>query len=524
MRGDDLAGPGLARRAAASSRRLLRAARRGVASEGQHGPGGRAWRLTASLAIAAAGLGATALVLPDISRLLVCAAGLVSVAALLSRSDVAAAAVCAALYVEIPVLSYADSRGLVAPLGFAAVVSALGSRDRGRTLPIAVWAGTVYCLLCSVRALEYPGGLAGMMVDPSHRMSAWAYWRTAGQAACLLASAAWIDSERGLSLLVCSLAVLLAALCTWGIFGLAAGSPRPFPWTDAFSWTPMFAPGHASGLIHVQRWGIVGSAGLCLLQLAVSFAPRWRRSVSSGTFLLGACGIVVSGSRQLLLAALACLILAMALHRQWKRALAAASIALLALGIGLAHPRTAYGDCTAWERLLALRDDRNQGRTVDAGRGAMWAESSALIRQSPWLGNASRLSPATFAYLITPHNGYLAIAGLHGLPMLLYFCLLAGAFLRMSSRRAWRTAADPGSCGAVMCAVVIAGALVSYLGGGSVVDEKLFFWFGVAASVSQMPLASRAVAQYGRSSRAALPGARADGARPACPVAKGRSH
>lgn len=182
----------------------------------------------------------------------------------------------------------------------------------------------------------------------------------------------------------------------------------------------------------IEAATVVGS---CLLLVLLHILPaahgRARRALWLLCSLVLLGGIVLTGSRTPLAAALACIGLGLALRRLWRLLGAIALAAALLVG-----------------GLLASSDGGRQALARgDSYRLAIWQHFAARVAQRPWLGegllsNDTALlaaSPAANApiTILHPHNAYLATALYGGLPALLLLLGLAGLALRQG----WQLAA-----------------------------------------------------------------------------------
>lgn len=211
-------------------------------------------------------------------------------------------------------------------------------------------------------------------------------------------------------------AVVLAAVA--GTLISAALHYRTFPWTARLEFrSAVYNANEAATL-----------AGGCLMLVLFHLLPaargRWWQAGWLLAALVLATGIVLTGSRTPLAAAVVCAGLGLVLRGQWRLLglLAAAG----ALAIGLMLVNGGHG----WQAV----------ERGDSYRLAIWQQFAARLAQRPWLGEGvltddttqiAALDPAAPPLTMNhPHSVYLATALYGGLPALALLLALVAAALR----------------------------------------------------------------------------------------------
>ena len=199
-------------------------------------------------------------------------------------------------------------------------------------------------------------------------------------------------------------AVVLAAVV--GTLVSATLYYRSFPWTARLEFHgAVYNANEAATLL-------AGCLMLVLFHILPAAPGRWRQAAWLFAILLLAGGILLTGSRMPLAAAVVCAGLGFALCKHWRLfGLFSAGCALI---IGL---------------LLVDRvDDRRALDRGDSYRLAIWQQFAARVAQKPWLGEgiltddttqvAARDAGAPPLTMNHPHSVYLATALYGGLPAL----------------------------------------------------------------------------------------------------------
>lgn len=232
---------------------------------------------------------------------------------------------------------------------------------------------------------------------------------------CVRRPAAW---ERLLWAVV--LAAVVGTLVSVALFYRAAPWSARLPYYGA-----VYQPVEAATLV-----------GSCLLLVLFRIVPaargRWRQAAWLTAALVLVAGILLTGSRMPLAAALVCTAFRLVLHRQWR---------LLGLaGAGLALAVGAL--------LASGYDHRDAMARGDSYRPAIWQQVAARVAARPWLGEGiltddttqivSRDAGESPVVVNHPHSVYLATALYGGLPALAMLAALVVLALRQGQRLAAR--------------------------------------------------------------------------------------
>ncbi len=210
-------------------------------------------------------------------------------------------------------------------------------------------------------------------------------------------------------------AVVLAAVL--GTLISAALYYRALPWTARLEFHgAVYNPNESATLIG-------GCLMLVLFHILPAARGRWWQAGWLLAALVLAAGIVLTGSRMPLAAAVVCTGLGFALRGQWRLLGLLAAGGTLALG-------------------LLLVDGVHDRRAVERGdsyRLAIWQQFAARVAHSPWLGEgvltddttqiAARDAGAPPLTMNHPHSVYLATALYGGLPALGLLAALVAAAL-----------------------------------------------------------------------------------------------
>jgi O-antigen ligase len=185
-----------------------------------------------------------------------------------------------------------------------------------------------------------------------------------------------------------------------------------------------------------QEIEVATLVGGCLLLVLFHILPKargpgWRAAWLAAALVLAA-GIVLTGSRMPLGAALVCAGLGLVLYRQWR--LLGLAVAGLALVVGAL--------------LASGYDHRGALARGDSYRPAIWQQIAARVAARPWLGEGiltdatTRVAPdgagQPSVVINHPHNVFLATALYGGLPALVLLVAVVLLALRQGQRLAAR--------------------------------------------------------------------------------------
>lgn len=236
-------------------------------------------------------------------------------------------------------------------------------------------------------------------------------------------------------------------------------------------------------------------AGGCLMLVLFHILPaervRWRQGWWLLVAVVLATGILLTGSRMPLAAAVVCTGLGFALLRQWR--LLGLLLAAFALMIGL---------------LLADGYDYRQSvERSDAHRLAIWQQFSVRVAAQPWVGEGiltddstqveSRADHASPLAINHPHSVYLATALYGGLPALGLLAVLVGLALRQGMGLALRE--EP-----AWLLVLLLGLLCMLTDGDRLLHAPrgiwFYFWLPVGVLLARQAQAVAAAGVYERGS------------------------
>lgn len=223
---------------------------------------------------------------------------------------------------------------------------------------------------------------------------------------CMRRPAAW-----ELLLRVVALAAVVGTLVSVALFY------RVGPWTARLGfYGAAYNPNEAATLVG-------GCLMLVLFHILPAARGRWWLAGWLLAALVLAAGIVLTGSRTPLAAALVCMALGLVLRRQWQL------LGLAAAGLTLAVGALVAGGL----------DYQQAGTRGDSYRLAIWQQFAARVAQRPWLGEgiltddtiqvASQGADASPLTMNHPHGVYLATALYGGLSALGLLAVLVGSTL-----------------------------------------------------------------------------------------------
>lgn len=285
----------------------------------------------------------------------------------------------------------------------------------------------------------------------------------------------WLHEAKGLPYLAVYLAVLvcvcvrrpaawerlLRAVVLAAVLGTlisAALYYRALPWTARLEFHgAVYNANEAATLLG-------GCLMLVLFHMLPAARGRWWEASWLLAALVLAAGIVLTGSRTPLAAAVLCSALGLVLRRQWRL------LALAAIGLTLSIGALLAGGF----------EYQQAGKRADSYRLAIWQQFAARVAHRPWLGEgvltddttqiAARDAGAPPLTMNHPHSVYLATALYGGLPALgLLAALLAAAL--------WQGVAAARGGEPVWLLVLLVGLLCMLTDGDRLLHAPRGIWF-----------------------------------------------